>query len=74
MLRVCQHRGRIIYMEQITVWLERKKVSRAEFARRIKADRSQVTRWLSGDQLPSLPVLRRISDVTGISIDKLARG
>lgn len=61
-------------MELVQDWLTRKNVSRAEFARRIGADKSQVTRWLKADHNPSLPVLRRISSVTGISLERLARG
>ena len=48
--------------------------SYASFARRCGVDPPRISDWLSGDQLPSLDHLRRISDQTGVSTDWLLFG
>jgi len=60
-------------MEPVKEWINRKGITRTAFADKIRANKSQVTRWLDGTHKPSLPALRRIRDVTGISLDKLAK-
>jgi hypothetical protein len=45
----------------------------AALARAIGTSRSNVTRWRAGIQSPSMPVLLRLAQATGTSIETLAR-
>lgn len=52
-------------MTKLQEWLDRKRMSHAEFAKLIGADRSSVTRYAAAGRMPRRGVLARISEVTG---------
>jgi transcriptional regulator with XRE-family HTH domain len=48
-------------------------INQSELAERLGADRHMVSRWLNGRKKPSLETLLKISRVTGIKLEALAR-
>lgn len=60
-------------MQIVADWIERKRITRTDFAALIGANKSQVTRWLNKTNKPTVTTLKRISKVTGLSLDQLAK-
>ena len=60
-------------MNVIKQWLIANDTSQDEFAELVRCDKFQVSRWANDARKPSLPMLLRISKVTGISLEKLAK-
>ena len=55
----------------LNMLIERARLSRAEFLRRINADSSQGYRWCVEGQKPSFDVLRKMATVLDCSADEL---
>lgn len=58
-------------MEALRQYLDRQKMSQAQFAEQVGVKQPSVWEWLNGDSNPSIDSLKKISEITGISIDKL---
>jgi len=63
--------GIFITMKALKIWLTKNGISQGELARRMNSDRHQVSRWVNAAQKPSLETLKKISKVTGLSMDVL---
>jgi transcriptional regulator with XRE-family HTH domain len=48
-------------------------LSQAELARQIGSTGVQMWRWEAGKRVPRLPMLQRIADALGVSLDDLVR-
>lgn len=58
-------------MKQLAEYLEKSGISQAAFAKQVRAKQPTVCQWIQGRHMPRAAALKRISKVTGISIDKL---
>ena len=58
-------------MRALKTYLELTDTTQLAFAKRLNVEQATVSQWISGRHLPSAAKLRRISEETGISIDKL---
>ena len=58
-------------MERLKRYLDEEDISQAEFARQMGVSQPTVWEWLNGHSLPSADRLRKLSQLTGISIDEL---
>lgn len=47
-------------------------ITQEEIARRVGADQSRVSRWLSGDRIPRTGTMRRLAEAMGLSVEELA--
>ena len=60
------------FAKRLRLCLEERHITRAQFAKMAGyEDRSSVTFLLQGKQLPTVPRLKRIADILGVSIDYL---
>lgn len=48
-------------------------ISQAELARTVGSTGTQMWRWEAGKRVPRLPMLQRIADALGVSLDDLVR-
>lgn len=53
-------------------YLKRHRITQAEFARRVGVSQPTICAVMTGKQGPSLKLLKRISQETGLSLDELA--
>jgi len=60
-------------MKELRAYLVANGISQGELARRMRSDRFQVSRWLNGVKRPNVTTLKRISKVTGLTLDQLAK-
>jgi transcriptional regulator with XRE-family HTH domain len=60
-------------MEILRAHLQEKGISQVEFAAAVGVKQPTVWEWLNGHSTPSTPRLRKISEVTGISVDDLLK-
>lgn len=58
-------------MKALQHYIARQNLSQAQFADLVGVKQPSVWEWLNGDSNPSIDSLRKISEITGISIDKL---
>lgn len=58
-------------MKALRDYLELTDTTQAEFAKRIGVEQPTVSDWVNGEHKPRADMLVRISQITGISIDKL---
>lgn len=58
-------------MERLKQYLAEADKSQAEFGREMGVSQPTVSDWLSGASFPSVGRLKRMSELTGISIDEL---
>lgn len=59
-------------MKKLREWLLKNNKRQADLALLIGVHESAVSQWLNGHSRPTLDSLRKVSAVTGISIDDLA--
>lgn len=48
-------------------------ITQEELAARMKVDRSTVTKWENGQSNPKVPVLLKLADILGCTVDELLR-
>lgn len=61
----------MLSMKYLKAWLRSQKVSQAELARRLGTSRSTICHYLAGRKSPSVPVVKRLHKVTGITLERL---
>jgi transcriptional regulator with XRE-family HTH domain len=60
-----------VHMQALKSYRERRKISQAELARLCAVSQPTICDIENGRQMPSVPLLKRITKVTGLSADKL---
>lgn len=58
-------------MHALQQYLEQKSLSQDQFGKQLGVSQASVSDWLRGVNNPSIDSLKKISEITGISIDKL---
>lgn len=48
-------------------------ITQEELAARMRVDRSTVTKWENGQSNPKVPVLLKLADILGCTVDELLR-
>lgn len=61
-------------MQEIKKYIRTHGLNQAEFARLVGISESAVCRWLRGERVPQYQALKRLAAVTGVSVEKIARG
>jgi len=61
-------------MKELTKYIKANGLNQAEFARLVGISESALCRWLKGERVPQYPALKRLAAVTGVSVEKIARG
>lgn len=59
------------FVEKLEKYIEKEKLSRYMFSKKIKIGQSTLSRWLDGNSMPETSVLIRIADLMGESTDYL---
>lgn len=60
--------------ELIKKTLEKAGMTQRKFASECGISREHMNYVINGDRLPSIPLLRRMSDILGVTADELIRG
>ena len=60
-----------IFCKNLKLLEEAKNWNSSQLAKEVHMTEATISRWKSGDRLPSIPALWKIADVFGISIDQL---
>lgn len=58
-------------MKALRDYLKRHSITQQQFAERLGVKQPTVSEWVNGGYLPNTPMLLRISQETGIAVDKL---
>lgn len=58
-------------MHKLVQWMYETRTSQAELARLMDAHQPNVWTWVHGECLPSMANLRKLSVITGLTIDEL---
>jgi transcriptional regulator with XRE-family HTH domain len=58
-------------MRALSHWLWEQRLTQGELAAKLGITESAISQWISGTTSPTVANLRKIRDVTGLSIDKL---
>ena len=58
-------------MERLKQYLADEEITQTEFAKRAGVSQPTVWGWLSGEWLPAPETLKKLSAITGLSIDEL---
>lgn len=61
-------------MKALETYLKTTKTSQTEFARRVGVSQPTISDIIRGQHSPSIPLLKRISKETRLSLDKLLSG
>lgn len=58
-------------MHELQSYLEREKLSQVQFAAMLRVSQASVSDWINGENHPTIPRLKKIAKITGISLEKL---
>jgi transcriptional regulator with XRE-family HTH domain len=58
-------------MPSIEEYIRKNHLTLAQFASMVGVQRSHVSKLIAGDRVPSLPLLRKIHEVTGVPVKVL---
>ena len=58
-------------MEKLRAYMVKHEISQAQLAELIGVKQPSVWEWLNGESMPRSDNLRKISEVTGLSVDEL---
>lgn len=61
-------------MERLKRWLADTGTTQSALGEKLKVSQPTVSDWVSGENSPSIGNLRKLSEITGISIDDLLAG
>lgn len=76
MLRFCQHKREGYFLnikENLQNLMNKNKINSNQLAIKLEIDRSNVSRWLSGKQKPSLEQLEQLTKIFNCSYDDLLK-
>ena len=58
-------------MVSVKQYMDRQRLSAAQFAAQLGVTRSHVSKMIAGDRAPSVQILRKLHEITGIPVKTL---